>query len=137
MTMGVRTHEIADQAGFGVQPGIRNRPVREIDRVRHRAMWSSLVGVVVLVAAVLVAVWQHSELRRYGYEIERLQQERASIEKTNRQLWLELEMLRAPSRIEAEATGKLGLVAPGAADAIIIQRVRETAPPSGAIVAKR
>lgn len=135
--MGVRTHEIADQAGYGAQSGIRNHPVREIDRVRHRAMWSSLVGVAVLVVAVLVAVWQHSELRRYGYEIERLQQERASIEKANRQLWLELEMLRAPSRIEAEATEKLGLVPPGADNAVIIQRVRETAPPSGAIVAKR
>ena len=64
--MGARTNDVVDPAGFAVQAGIRNNPVREIDRARHRAMWSSLVGLAVLVAAVLVAVWQHVELRNYG-----------------------------------------------------------------------
>lgn len=135
--MAARTHEVADPVEFGVRPGIRNNPVRQIDRVRHRAMWSSLVGLAVLVAAVLVAVWQHSELRRYGYAIERLQQERAEVEKANRQLWVELEMLRSPSRIEALAIENLRLVSPGPNDAIILERVRQTARPSGAVVARR
>ncbi|MEW5984919.1 MAG: cell division protein FtsL [Acidobacteriota bacterium] len=135
--MGARTHEVVDSGGFAVHSGIRNNPVREVDRVRHRAMWGSLVGLAVLVAAVLVAVWQHSELRRYGYEIERLQRERAAVEKANRQLWLELEMLRSPSLIERLATERLKLVPPGDADVIILERVRDAARPSGAIVAQR
>lgn len=135
--MGTRTHEIADPAGFGVQSGIRNNPVREIDRARHRAMWSSLVGLAVLVAAVLVAVWQHSELRRYGYEIEHLQQDLAGVEKANRQLILQLEWLRSPGRIEDLATRQLKLVSPTSEDAIILERVREAPRPSGAVVAQR
>ncbi len=135
--MGARTHEIVNPEGFGVQAGIRNNPVRELDRARHRAMWGALAGLAVLVAAVLVAVWQHLELRRYGYEIERLQQERAAIDKANRQLSVELEMLRSPALVEKRAVEELKLVAPGPDDAVILERVRETPPPSGAIVAQR
>jgi len=137
MSMGARTHQIVDPVEFGVQPGIRNNPVRELDRARHRAMWGSLAGLAVLVAAVLVAAWQHLELRNYGYEIERLQQDLAAIEKANRQLSVELEMLRAPARIEALAVEDLKLVEPGPDDAVILERVRDTAPPAGAIVAQR
>ena len=63
-----------------------------------------------LVVVLLFSAWQHFELLRHGYQIERMQQERAAEEDVNRHLRLEIETLRAPRRIEQIATEQLHLV---------------------------
>jgi len=86
---------------------------------------------------VLFSEWQHFELLRHGYEIEQMQRERAAEEETTRRLKLEIETLRSPKRIEAIATRQLRLIAPGPDDAIVIERVQPSDPPSISIVARR
>jgi cell division protein FtsL len=90
-----------------------------------------------LVVVLLFSAWQHFELLRHGYQIERMQQERAAEEEINRHLTLEVETLRAPRRIEKIATEQLHLVAPARGQAIVIERVTPPAPPDKSIVAAR
>ena len=72
---------------------------------------------------LLFSAWQHFELLRHGYRLEQMQRERAAESDINRHLRLEMETLRAPQRIEKLATERLGMVAPGDAEAVVLERV--------------
>jgi cell division protein FtsL len=123
---------------YAIKKDIRNNPiVRELDAARQRELRRSLLVGAVLVGVLLFSAWQHFELLRYGYEIERLQRERAAEEEINRHLRLEIEALEAPARIERLAIERLGLVAPGPGETIVIERVAAPAPPDAAVVARR
>jgi cell division protein FtsL len=66
-----------------------------------------------------------------------MQRERAAEEEAARNLRLEIDTLRAPHRIEALATRRLRLVAPSKDEAIVIERVVPSEPPSSSVVARR
>ncbi|MEK6630452.1 MAG: cell division protein FtsL [Acidobacteriota bacterium] len=132
------TRDAADTIDFAVQKSIHNHAVREVDRERQREMWITVCVIAGFVIAALGSVWAPSELLQLGYKVEQLRERRAAEESDNRQLRLEWETLRAPGRIERLATGQpLNLVAPGQTEAIVIQRVRQDAAPSRALVARR
>ena len=114
-----------------------NQIVREVDERRLRDLWQSLGIGVVLVLALLFSAWQHFELLRHGYRVEQMQRERAAEEEAARQLRLEIDTLRSPQRIEALATRRLRLVAPSKDEAIVIERVVPSEPPSSSVVARR
>ena len=123
---------------YAIKKDIRNNPiVREVDEARQRQLWRSVGIGMFLVVVLLFSAWQHFELLRHGYQIERMQQERAAEEEINRNLRLEIETLRAPQRIEKIATEKLHLVAPRHGQAIVIERVTLPAPPEKSVVASR
>jgi cell division protein FtsL len=123
---------------YAIKKDIRNNPiVREIDEARQRQLWRSVVIGGALVLVVLFSAFQHFQLVRHGYEMERMLQERAAEEEINRRLQLEVETLRAPKRIEEIATKELRLVAPSRDQAIVIQRVTPAAPPAKSVVASR
>jgi cell division protein FtsL len=117
---------------------VRNNPiVREVDRERHLEMWRSVAVGVFLVGVLLFSAWQHFELLRHGYRIEEMQKERSAEDEINRHLRLEIDTLRSPARIERLATQRLGMVAPKAGDATVIERVTSTPPPPKSVVARR
>ena len=123
---------------YAIKKDVRNNPiVREVDRERHLEMWRSVAVGVFLVGVLLFSAWQHFELLRHGYRIEQMQQERAAEEEVNRHLRLEIDTLRSPARIEGLATNRLGMVAPAAGDATVIERVTSTPPPPKSVVARR
>lgn len=123
---------------YSLKKHIRNNAVvRELDEARQRELWRSTGIGFVVIALVLLNAWQHFELRRHGYLLEQMRQQRASEEAINRHLRLEIASLRAPARIEALATERLRLVAPGPNDAIVIQRVAPAEPPPKSVVAQR
>jgi cell division protein FtsL len=111
--------------------------VREMDQARQRELWSlaGIAGFVVLV--LLFSAWQHFELLRHGYQVERMQEERAAEEDAARRLRLEIETLRSPKRIEALALQQLHLVVPTRTEAIVIERVLPADPPDGSVIARR
>ena len=128
----------SDTFEYAIKKDVRNNPiVRELDSERHREMWSGMAIGVFLVLVLLFSAWQHFELLRYGYRLEQLQQERSAEDEINRHLRLEVETLRSPARIERLAHGRLGMVAPGAADAVVIERVVPAPPPARSVVARR
>jgi cell division protein FtsL len=123
---------------YAIRKDVRNNPiVREVDEQRQHELWQSFGIGVVLVLVLLFSAWQHFELLRHGYRLEQMQQERAAEDDINRHLRLEIETLRAPQRIEALATERLGMVVPGADEATVLERVTPPETPAKAIVASR
>ena len=123
---------------YAIKKDVRNNPiVREIDEERQRQLWRTAGISAVLVLVVLFSAWQTLELVLHGYEVQRLERERASEEEVNRHLRLEIETLRSPKRIEEMAIKDLKLVAPARDQAIVIERVTPAAPPDKSIVALR
>jgi cell division protein FtsL len=123
---------------YEIRKDVRNNQiVREVDERRQRDLWQSLGIGVVLVLVLLFSAWQHFELLRHGYRLEQMQRERAAEADINRHLQLEMESLRAPQRIEKLATQRLGMVAPGPTNAIVLERVSPPAPPAKSLVATR
>jgi cell division protein FtsL len=123
---------------YAIKKDVRNNPiVREVDEARQRQLWRTAGIGAVLVAVLLFSAWQHFELVRHGYVIQRLQSERAAEEEVNRHLKLEIETLRAPKRIESIAIQKLHLIAPEQNQAIVIERVTPSAATGKSIVASR
>ena len=128
----------AETFEYAIKKDVRNNPiVREIDRERNREMARSVAIGVFLVAVLLFWAWQQFELRRNGYRLEQMQQERGVEAEVNRHLRLEAQTLQAPERIERLALGRLHMVAPRAEDASVIERVVETPPPPRWVVASR
>jgi cell division protein FtsL len=124
---------------WAIKKDVRNNPiVREVDRERHREMWRSVAISVFLVVVVLFSAWQQLELRvRYGYGMEEMQQQRADEAEIHRHLSLEIETLRAPHVIERRAKRELHMVAPGPAEATIIERVVRPEAPPRTVIARR
>ena len=123
---------------YGIKKDVRNNPiVREIDRSRQRELWRSVLVGVFFVTVLLFSAWLHFELIRHGYAVERMQRDRASEEEVNRRLRLEVETLKSPERIERLATEELQLVSPRREQAIILERVPTTPPPSEMVVVSR
>jgi len=123
---------------YAIKKDVRNNPiVREVDEARQRQLWRSVGIGALLVLVLLFSAWQHFELVRHGYLMERLQQDRAAEEEINRHLKLEIETLRSPRRIEHIATKELRLIEPKAEQAIVIERVASPTPPAKSIVAAR
>ena len=123
---------------YAIRKDVRNNPiVREVDEQRQKELWQSVGIGVVLVLVLMFSAWQHFELLRHGYRLEQMQRERAAEDDINRHLRLEIETLRAPQRIEKLATDRLGMVTPGAGEAIVIERVTPSEPPAKALVASR
>jgi cell division protein FtsL len=123
---------------YAIKKDVRNNLiVREVDDERQRQVWRSLAIGGFLVIVILFSAWQHFELLQHGYKIQKMQQQRAAQEEINRDLRLEIETLRSPSRIESIAIKELHLVAPSRDQAIVIERVTPTAAPEKSIVAAR
>ena len=123
---------------YAIKKDVRNNPiVREIDRERNREFVRSVAIGVFLVSVLLFWAWQQFELRRNGYRLEQMQQERAGEAEVNRHLRLEAQTLQAPERIERLALGRLHMVTPRPEDASVIERVVETSPPPRSVVASR
>lgn len=131
------TPSAPDAMAFSVPKEIQNHPVRNVDLGRQREMGLSIVFVSLLVGALLLVAWEHSQWRELEFERDRLQQEREASEAENRHLRLELEALRAPDRIEKLALRDLNLVAPKETEAVVLTIVRDAATPSRTLVARR
>jgi cell division protein FtsL len=123
---------------YAIKKDVRNNPiVREVDEARQRELWKSVAIAGLLVIVLLFSAWQRTELLRHGYQVEALQHEKAAEEDLGRQLRLEIETLKSPSRIESLATNRLHLVSPAREDAIVIERVLPADPPATSVVARR
>jgi cell division protein FtsL len=85
---------------------------REVDPAK-RGECLTLLGLgVVVFLFLLVFAWQHFQCVQYGYQIEQLKSQRASLEQWNHELRLEHAALTDPMRIDTLARQELGLVMP-------------------------
>jgi cell division protein FtsL len=123
---------------YAIKKDVRNNPiVREIDQQRQQQLWRSVALGAFLVAIAVFSVWQKQQLVQHGYDMETLQRELAAETEVNRHLRLEIEVLRAPGRIADLATRRLHLVEPAVGEAVVLERVVASPPPSSSLVAAR
>lgn len=123
---------------FGVRKPVNNRTiVREVDEARQRDLVRTVLGGVLVLAAVLFAAWQHLDARRLEMEAAALAARHARLAEARRHLELELQYLAGPARVEAIATRQLGMKAATRETAAVIERVTTTSPPSHSVVAAR
>ena len=129
---------MAEAFEYAVRKDVRNNPiVREVDAERLTEMVKTIALGALVVIALMFWTWQHFELVRHGYRLEELQRQRATEEDVTRHLRLEIDTLKSPRRIEALARGRLNLVTPTRADALVIERVVPAEPPAKSVVARR
>jgi cell division protein FtsL len=110
---------------YAIKKDVRNNPiVREVDAARQRQLLQTVVIGGFLSLVILFSAWQRFALVGHGYEMQRMQRERAEQEEINRHLRLEIETLRSPARLESIATKELHLIAPTHSEqSIILERV--------------
>jgi len=122
---------------YALRRDIRNNAiVREVDRARVVEMWQ-WAKVLALLGAVLVwSAWEHFQVLRYGYLIEDVRKQIVVEEERHRHLVLDRAVLLRPQRLEEIAIGQLGLVVPGPASTIVIERVKSDAPPQGVVASR-
>ena len=123
---------------YAIKKGIRNNPVvREVDHGQKREFLRTLWLAVVVVGALLFAVWQHYGVVQYGYEIERARKQLIEEETLSRQLRVEYEVVHAPQYIEKRATQELHMAPPSSKDTLVIERVPATTAGKGIVAAVR
>jgi cell division protein FtsL len=123
---------------YAIKKDIRNNPViREIDSQQKREFTRTALLVGLFVATGLFSAWWHFQIVENGYDVQKLEQQRASEESDNRKLRLELEMLRSPQRIEVIALRDLHMVAPVSKDTLVIERATSSAPDKAIVASIR
>ncbi len=91
-----------------VLPRPGSRPLNRSTRVGYAA-WIPLAGILIGIASLLYLA-QTSEVANTGYSIQDLQLQESNWEMRNEQLTLQLDKARALPGIQAQATGRLGMV---------------------------
>lgn len=105
-----------------------SRVVHVADPKRRRELFSFAVVLAVLLALVMVYVWQHFSAIEYGYKIEQLKQEREAIMESNRELKLEEASLRDLSRIDTLAR-QMGMQPPSVGQVEVMDASPEVGTP--------
>jgi len=114
---------------YAIKKDIRNNPVvREIDVQQKREFRRMLVMAGLIVAMLLFSAWQHYEVVRGGYEMEKVRTRLAEEESLNRKLRLELETQRRPQELEERAERLLQMQLPSERNTLVIERVRSATP---------
>ena len=128
-----------DATGYALQKVVHNKAiVREVDELRQRELWQWVWIGLILVLVLLVSVWLDVGILWHGgYRMEDLQRQRAFEEQRTRVLQVEIERLSSPRLIEAYATTRLHMIAPGPDDAIVIPRAIAPQRPPSSVVARR
>ena len=106
-----------------VEDSIDNRRVVRTrdDRMSKDLLW--IGGVVLILIGLFVAFgWPRAALRDTGSTAGRLQREQEKQLEENRELRLERAALQDLKRVQAIASGSLGLRAPAASDVIVVER---------------
>jgi cell division protein FtsL len=123
---------------YAIKKDIRNNPVvREVDLQQKREFIRTITFGVVIVTMLLFSAWQHFQIVRNSYDIERLRQERAAAESLNRKLKLEVETLRAPQLLEQRALAELKMSRPSSKDTLVIERTAPASPDASIIATVR
>ncbi len=92
---------------------------REIEGTKRR-LFPPLIVAFLIIGGALFYVWQHVQVIRLSYQIERLNSERVSLVERERELTIELARLKSLKRVEGIARERLGMVTPGQGQLYIV-----------------
>ena len=102
----------------------RSQEIRTRARARRAFLrldlWRAVVVLGLLCLGILFYVWQHIQVLRFGYALEGLRAQRATLLQENRTLTLEMARLTALSRVEAIARARLEMETPRPGQVIVL-----------------
>lgn len=84
-------------------------------------MFAAVKVIIIVLLFTVFYLWSKLEVISLGYEIAKADKERNALMDGNKRLKLEILSLKSPQRIEAIATGRLGLVYPKGEQVIIVR----------------
>ena len=123
---------------YAIKKDVRNNPVvRGVDVQQRQELFRNLLVGAAIVGMLLFSVWQHYLLIDHGYKVQEMLTERASEERLNRRLRLEVESLRAPEIVERRAMRELGMVYPAPEQTLVIERVSSSIAPRAIVASAR
>lgn len=97
---------------FGGYPLAQRRAFTKVDVLRARLLYKLLVlGVFALILA-LFCIWTRTQVVHVGYRISAIKGVQNEYKTINRQLQMELSLLKSPKRLEEVAGKKLGMRTP-------------------------
>lgn len=117
MTSEVRSERL--QRGFP----LTLRMGRETKRLSQELRSALLIGGILLLG-LLFYVWQHIQVVRLGYQIERLRAEQLHLVQEGKARRVELARLRSLKRVEEVARRELGMVPPSPGQTILLREAR-------------
>jgi len=85
-----------------------------------RESWAILLTTGIILAGSLLYVWQHIQVIRMGYRVERLNAELSTLIQEEKQLTLKLAQLKSLGRIEEIARGRLKMGNPEPSQIILL-----------------
>ncbi len=71
-----------------------------------------VAGLLIAASAAIAQVWTHFQVIHYGYKISKASQQQNKLRQQNRQLRIELALLKSPARVSRIARKQLGLAPP-------------------------
>jgi cell division protein FtsL len=123
---------------YAIKKDVRNNPVvRGVDVQQRRELFRSLLVGAAVVGMLLFSAWQHYLLIDHSYKVQQMLTERASEERLNRRLRLEVESMRAPEIVERRAIRELGMVYPAPEQTLVIERVSSSTAPKAVVARAR
>ncbi len=115
---------------FFVKRVDNSRLRREVDTSKRRQCYLVLGLSSALFLLGLCVAWGHFQYVQYGYQVEQLKSQKATLEEWNHRLRLEQASLADPQRIDALARERLGLASPAPQQMIYVEPEAEPAPGS-------
>ena len=105
-------------------PGLNHKLVMELDRGRARELLLAVTLSALMLAPLLLYVWQSVDWFQTGYRIEQLKSRRDHLVEVNHQLRLEKTSLESLERVEAIAVDQLGLKQPPSGTVVLVDVTR-------------
>ena len=98
--------------GLGGYAPVQRRAFTKVDMLRARTLYKTLVlGVFTLVMA-LFCIWTRTQVVHIGYQINALRTQQNEYKTVNRQLQMELSLLKSPKRLGDIASKQLNMRTP-------------------------
>ena len=102
---------------------------------REKAKWTKEFRAILFTTAIILAVgllyvWQHIQVIRLGYRVERLNAELSAMVQEEKELTVKIAELKSLARIEEIARRRLGMVDPAPSQFVVLSSEKKTKPES-------
>lgn len=97
---------------FGGYPLAKRRVFTKVDVMRARLIYKLLVLFVFALVLSLFCIWTRTQVVHVAYQINAIKGVQNEYKTVNRQLQMELSLLKSPKRLEEVAGKKLGMRTP-------------------------
>jgi len=110
-----------DPSRAGLLPRVQSvsAPAGREKARRAKELWAILLTTLIILVGALSYVWQHIQVIRIGYEVERLNAELSALTHEEKELTVKIAQLKSLARIDEIARKRLRMVDPAPSQIIL------------------